>query len=90
MTETASISSTVYLQKEAKMLEKLSPQLRHAIIALLGAVFTVVVSYIHTLHLSAPVEALVGTAIASLALIFTPLTNQYGVAELNPDNTLKK
>jgi hypothetical protein len=71
------------------MLEKLSPQLRHALIALLGAGFTVAVGYIHTLHLSAPVQALVGSAIAALTLVLTPLTNQYGIAELNVDGTVK-
>jgi len=71
------------------MLEKLSPQLRHALIALLGAGFTVAVGYVHTLHLSAPVTALVGSAIAALTLVLTPLTNQYGIAELNADGTVK-
>jgi hypothetical protein len=71
------------------MLEKLSPQLRHALIALLGSVFTVAVTYAHSLHLSKPVEALVGSAIAALALVLTPLTNQYGITELNPDGTPK-
>lgn len=71
------------------MLEKLSPQLRHALIALLGSAFTVAVTYIHSIHLSAPVEALVGSAIAALTLILTPLTNQYGIAELNADGTAK-
>ena len=71
------------------MLEKLSPQLRHALIALLGSALTLAVGYIHTLHLSAPVQALVGSAIAAIALVVSPLTNQYGVAELNPDGTPK-
>ena len=71
------------------MLEKVSPQLRHALIALLGSAFTIAVTYIHTLHLSKPVEALVGGLVASLVLVITPLTNQYGIAELNPDGTPK-
>ena len=71
------------------MLEKLSPQLRHALIALLGSALTLAVGYIHTLHLSAPVQALVGSAIAAIALVVSPLTSQYGVAELNPDGTPK-
>ena len=69
------------------MLEKLSPQLRHALIALLGSAFTIAVTYVHTLHLSKPVEALIGAAVASLTLIISPLTNQYGISELNPDGT---
>ena len=71
------------------MLEKLSPQLRHALIALLGSAFTIAVTYVHSLHLSKPVEALVGSAIAALTLVLTPLTNQYGITELNPDGTPK-
>ena len=71
------------------MLEKLSPQLRHALIALLGSAFTLGVGYIHSLHLSAPVEALIGAATAALTLVITPLTNQYGITELNPDGTPK-
>jgi hypothetical protein len=72
------------------MLEKLSPQLRHALIALIGSAFTLGVGYIHSLHLSAPIQALVGSAIAALALVVTPLTNQYGITELNADGTPKK
>jgi len=72
------------------MLEKLSPQLRHALIALLGSAFTLGVGYIHSLHFSAPVQAFVGSAVAAIALILSPLTNQYGVAELNADGTPKK
>lgn len=71
------------------MLEKLSPQLRHALIALLGSAFTIAVTYVHTLHLSKPVEALVGGLVASLVLVITPLTNQYGIAELGTDGTPK-
>lgn len=71
------------------MLEKLSPQLRHALIALLGSAFTIAVTYVNTLHFSKPVEALVGAAVASLVLIISPLTSQYGVAELNADGTTK-
>jgi hypothetical protein len=71
------------------MLEKLSPQLRHALIALLGAAFAEGVKYVHSLHLSVPVQALVGAAIAALTLVVTPLTNQYGITELNPDGTPK-
>lgn len=71
------------------MLEKLSPQLRHAIVALLGSVFTIAITYVHSIHLSKPVEALVGSAIAALTLVITPLTNQYGITELNSDGTPK-
>jgi hypothetical protein len=72
------------------MLEKLSPQLRHALIALLGAGLADGVKYIHSLHFSTPVQAIVGAVIASLTLVLTPLTNQYGITELNPDGTPKK
>ena len=72
------------------MLEKLSPQLRHALIALLGSAVTLGIGYIHSLHFSAPVQALVGSAIAALTRIITPLTNQYGITELNADGTPKK
>jgi hypothetical protein len=71
------------------MLERLSPQLRHALIALLGSAFTIAIGYIHSFHFSAPVQALVGSAVAALTLIITPLTNQYGIAELNADGTPK-
>jgi hypothetical protein len=71
------------------MLEKLSPQLRHALIALLGAAFAEGVKYVHSLHLSAPVQAIVGAVVASLTLIISPLTNQYGISELNADGTPK-
>jgi hypothetical protein len=71
------------------MLEKLSPQLRHALIALLGSAFTIAVTYVHSIHLNKPLEALVGSAIAALTLIISPLTNQYGIAELNADGTPK-
>ena len=67
------------------MLDKLPPQVRHAIIALLGSVFTWVVSSQKTWHLSAPTSLLVGTVITSLGLILTPLTNQYGVVALTKD-----
>jgi hypothetical protein len=72
------------------MLEKLSPQLRHALIALLGSAVTLGIGYIHSLHFSAPVQAIVGSAVAALTLIITPLTNQYGITELNADGTPKK
>lgn len=71
------------------MLEKISPQLRHALIALLGASFAEGVKYIHGLHLSVPVQTIVGAGLAALTLILTPLTNQYGITELNPDGTPK-
>ena len=71
------------------MLEKLSPQLRHALIALLGSAFTIAVTYVHSLHLSKPVEAIAGSIIASLTLVLSPLTNQYGITELNADGTPK-
>lgn len=71
------------------MLERLSPQLRHALIALLGSAFTIGIGYIHSLHFSTPVQALVGSAVAALTLVITPLTSQYGIAELNPDGTPK-
>lgn len=71
------------------MLEKLSPQLRHALIALLGAVFAEGVKYVHGLHLNAATSVLVGSAVAALTLVITPLTNQYGITELNPDGTPK-
>jgi hypothetical protein len=71
------------------MLEKLSPQLRHALIALLGSAFTVGVTYIHSFHFSAPVDALIGSAIAALTLVLSPLTKQYGITELNADGTPK-
>jgi hypothetical protein len=72
------------------MLEKLSPQLRHALIALLGSVLTISMTYVHSIHLSKPVEALIGSLLASLALVLTPLTNQYGITVIKdavtPDN----
>ena len=71
------------------MLEKLSPQLRHALIALLGSGFTIAVGYIHSFHFSAPVQAVIGSAVAAITLVLTPLTNQYGITELNPDGTPK-
>jgi len=66
------------------MLDKLSPQLRHALIALLGSVFTIAVTYVHSLHLSKPIEALIGAVIASLTLVISPLTNKYGINEIPP------
>jgi len=71
------------------MLEKLSPQLRHAVVALLASAVTLGIGYVHSLHLSAPVQALVGSVVTAITLILTPLTNQYGVAELNPDGSPK-
>jgi hypothetical protein len=68
--------------KKETMLDKLSPQLRHALIALLSASFTIGVTYVHSIHLSKPTEAIVGALITSLALIITPLTNQYKVQEV--------
>jgi hypothetical protein len=67
------------------MLDKLPPQVRHAIIALLGALFTWAVSLSKTLHLSAPYSLLLGTVITSAGLILTPLTNQYGIATIDKD-----
>ena len=66
------------------MLDKLSPQLRHALIALLGSVFTIAVTYVHSLHFSKPVEALIGAVVASLTLVISPLTNEYGINENLP------
>lgn len=66
------------------MLDNLSPQLRHALVALLGSAFTVGVTYVHSVHLSKPVEALAGAIITSLALILTPLTEQYGINKNTP------
>jgi len=63
------------------MLDKLSPQLRHALIALLGSAFTIGVTYVHSLHLNKPTQAIVGAIVASLTLIISPLTDQYGVSE---------
>ena len=36
-----------------------------------------------------PVEAIAGSIIASLTLVLSPLTNQYGITELNADGTPK-
>ena len=66
------------------MLDKLSPQFRHALIALLGSVFTIAVTYVHSLHFSKPVEALIGAVVASLTLVISPLTNEYGINENLP------
>jgi len=71
------------------MLEKLSPQLRHTLIALLGAGFAEGIKYVHGLHLNPVWSAFVGSAVAALTLIITPLTNQYGITELNADGTPK-
>ena len=71
------------------MLEKLSPQLRHALIALLGAAFAEGVKYVHGLHLNTVWSALAGSAIAALTLVITPLTNQYGITELGADGKPK-
>jgi len=68
------------------MLEKISPQLRHALIALLASSITLGIKYVHSLHFSAPVQALVGAGITALTLIVTPLTNQYGITELNSES----
>jgi hypothetical protein len=66
------------------MLDKLSPQLRHALIALLGSTFTIAVTYVHSLHFTKPVEALIGAVVASLTLVISPLTNKYGINENSP------
>ena len=67
------------------MLDKLPPQVRHAVIALIGSLLTWVVSAKDTWHLSAPANLLVGTIITSAALILTPLTNQYGITATDSD-----
>lgn len=59
------------------MLDKLSPQWRHAVILFIGAVLTVAADQVDVVP--AQWRPLVAAAVAVATLTFTPLTRQYGV-----------
>ena len=59
------------------MLDKFSPQVRHALILLLGATLTWASSKIPGLPVD--VRPFASAAIAIVTLVVTPLTRQYGV-----------
>ena len=67
--------------KGKNMLDKLPAQVRHALIALAGSLLAWAVEAQKSWHLSAPVAAVVGTAITVAGLYLTPLTKQYGVSK---------
>lgn len=59
------------------MLDKLSPQWRHAIILLVGAVLTYVTELVP--QIPADVRPVAAALVAIATLAWTPLTKQYGV-----------
>jgi hypothetical protein len=59
------------------MLDKFSPQLRHALILLGGAVLTWASSKVTVIPVD--VRPFASTVLAILTLAWTPLTRQYGV-----------
>ena len=59
------------------MLDKLQPQVRHALILLVGAVLTWASSKITLVP--ADIRPFASAALAILTLTWTPLTRQYGV-----------
>lgn len=59
------------------MLDRLSPQWRHALILLIGAVLTYASQELP--NVPADWRPLIGAAVGIGTLIFTPLTRQYGV-----------
>lgn len=61
------------------MIDRLTPQARHLILLLVGALLTTLVANLDTLGLPPVLAPFVG-ALASAALLWlTPLTSQYGV-----------
>ena len=59
------------------MLDRLSPQVRHAVILLVGAVLTWASSKVPVVP--ADVRPFASAALAIVTLAWTPLTRQYGV-----------
>lgn len=60
------------------MLDKLSPQLRHTAILIIGAVLGIATEELPNYDLPASVAPFVGVVLTQLALHFTKLTKQYG------------
>lgn len=59
------------------MLDKLSPQVRHAVILLVGAMLTWASSKVNVIP--ADFRPFASAALAIVTLTWTPLTHQYGV-----------
>lgn len=60
------------------MLDKLSPQLRHTVILLVGGALGTVVQELPNYNLPPVVSSLLGVVLAQATLYFTKLTKQYG------------
>jgi len=60
------------------MLDKLSPEFRHIIIASMGAILGVIAESIPSLNLNPVLAALAGSAVTSATLYYSKLTKQYG------------
>ncbi len=65
------------------MLDKLPSYVRHLLIALAGALLTWGTESVKSVHLSPAIASLVGSVLTVAALVITPLTKQYGIAEIN-------
>ena len=60
------------------MLDKLSPELRHIIIASMGAILAIFADSIPSLNLNPVLAAVAGSAVTSATLYYSKLTKQYG------------
>jgi hypothetical protein len=60
------------------MLDKLSPQLRHTTILVIGALLGVLVEQLPTYNLPDAIAPFVGVVLTQATLYFTKITNQYG------------
>ena len=70
------------------MLDKLPASVRHLVILAMGWVISNGANWVTGLHLS-PLEAgAAGVVVSFLILIFTPITQQYGVAKSGSTPTI--
>jgi len=60
------------------MLDKLSPEFRHIIIASMGAILGVIAESIPSLNLNPVLAAVTGSIVTSATLYYSKLTKQYG------------
>jgi hypothetical protein len=60
------------------MLDKLSPEMRHLVIALMGAGLGEIANQLPSLNIPSSIAPIVGALLASATLWVTKLTKQYG------------
>ena len=67
--------------KKFGILDHIPAPVRHAVIALAGALIAWGAESLNHAHLNPALASLVGAGVTSATLILTPLTQQYGIQE---------